>query len=434
MTIKTASSIIVAVCAGALMGIEPVEAVEYDASIGYYVKGTNNAQKEPTDGQDETIYGPEANGSIHHETDRFSGEAQYNYQRRDYDKDTFPSNDVTTGRASVRWQAVKRYLSFRAMNTRSETTVFEVAQDTEDNRQQTETWTAGADFTTPIGASQQLLLGYTYRKYDADTSTGSESDTVNLGFLSDLSATRHVSLTGSYSQVEFDDAINEDLETWAALAQYQQESGRLGLNATAGYRWIERDDTDDAKNVEFRLRGSYKPSPDTQLSFGAWQYIDHRSDRVGEEARDEVEDPNDIIVTNTATTDVFTRTGVSADIGHEFGVNQVSAGITASDLDYENQEALNSRDVTARLSISRNLSRNSYASLHGSYINRDFEEIDIEDDIYVAEARFNLQLIRRLSLSLSLKYEERSSTEPLADYDETSGTIGLRYLLLERGK
>ena len=123
----------------------------------------------------------------------------------------------------------------------------------------------------------------------------------------------------------------------------------------------------------------------------------------------------------------FESRRLSASLNYEFGSNDFFVRASSDEEDYESANALERRQSSLVLGVSRRLGSNWRVSADGRLSRSDYRSVDRDDDDVSADLRVSRQLTRTTYLDFGYRYFDRSSNNALDNYTENQYSLTLRF-------
>ncbi|NBC23823.1 MAG: hypothetical protein GVY21_10145 [Gammaproteobacteria bacterium] len=418
-----ACAVLLGVCAPALAA-----ALDADLSVDYTGEYSTNTALTATDEIDEWVHLPGADLSLNQSGAALELDAAYRFERRIYEKDLFDNESAVRGTSEAIWHALPERLDFRVRNTRAESTIRARQPNTEVNRQTVSVTEGGPTLRLRPQTNAELQLEYLYTDIAVEeTETDSERQTGAVRYIVDLSATRTVTLEGTWTDVDFDNPLAPDLEATIGMVMLDQAGRNISYTVGAGYNRTKRElgrDTVDGAIFDGSIEWNARPATSFELT-ASREIRDQSSSLLtgGGGFGDEIDEDTDI-------NEVFVETRGMITWNQRLGANELSISALGSQEDYEDVTR-DSERVAGRLSLTRALNPRTELSASIEVGTREFTDEDDEFDEIRGDLELRRRMSRRFSLAVGARYEERQS-DGIADtsYDEWVGRIVLRYSLL----
>ena len=392
---------------------------------------SNNTARTATNETSEWVLQPGLVLGAQHESNQIELEADYTYFRRLYQEDLFDDENAATGKARLLYNAVPGRLQFEAQNTRTETSIRSVAADNPRNRQITGNTQAGPTVRFQVRGKDELQVQYLYGQRTSDrTDSDATSHTAVVRYVLTTSTNNSLSFEAIGQKVQFENPLSPDLESKVGQVVWERQSNTLAVEATAGYKKIERElNRDDVDEAIGKIDLRWQFGPTSMLSVGATRDVRDQSRVLGFGS----EEFGQRLVSDSDLNEVFIDTGAYIQGQRKFGETRVSAAYFSNAQDFEDV----ARDVDysgLRLGANRKLNRRMTLDASVQFIQQDFSDQNIEFDQIISSIRLRWRLNRLLTLSASVFYDERKAEESLFDplgYDEVGGSLRLDYKIFE---
>lgn len=403
-------------------------ALDATVDLSYGAEYTSNTTRSEDDEIGEWIHIPAIDIGLSENGAALELGADYRIERRIHERDIFDDESAARGSVEAIWHALPERLDLTLRNTRTESTIRARDPNTEANRQITSTTEMGPTLRLSPRSNAEFQLEYLFSDVRVEeTDTDSERHTGAARYITNLSATRALTLEARNTDVDFDNPVAPDLDMWVGSVTFSYSGRNLLYSLMGGYnrtkRTLGREDVDGGI---FAASLEWIASADTSLSFQASQDIRDRSTNLlsgGGGFGNEVDEDSDI-------NEVFTETRGSIGLTHQLGPNAITLSAIASEEDYEDA-ARDSQRLSLRLQGDRNINPRTTLSAFIDWGTREFADEGEEFDEIRAAITLSRQLSRRLRLALAANYDERESDDLMGrSYDEWIGRLTLTYNLL----
>jgi hypothetical protein len=414
---------------GAIMQPQIAVALEARVSIGHTAEYTTNTARTEDDEVSEWVHRPSIDIGLRQEGAQLELDADYQYERRIYQKDLFEDEFSLTGRGTLLWHALPERLDFTIRNTRTDSTQRSFTPFTEANRQTVSMTDLGPTLRFRPRSNSELQFEYMYSDV-AVTRTDSDSQrhSGTMRYLINLSSVRNVTFSGSQSRVEFDNPFAPKLDVSVGSVTYNQVGSSTELSATGGYNLTRRSQgQSDVKGPQFDATALWNATADAFIEVRASHQITDLSSNLNlgsTVSREGVQEDSDLNA-------VFKETLASVTLGRPIGNSQISLTVDALRENYEDVPRDNDR-LLARLGFARNLNPLTTFTASIETGRRKYDDEDLDVDHVRGSVHFTRQITQRLSGTIGADYDEWDSDGDGRSYQEWTGRASLNYTLLDR--
>jgi hypothetical protein len=370
----------------------------YEIQVG--VIESDNIQRLPSGGSDETIATEELDLTWHDKRPWFDAEIDADLSHLDYLQNTYPSEFVGNVIGISRFKLITDILSWDLNENFGQTPLNPLAPVTPGNRQNINYLSTGPVLTLPlIGRDLQLLVSGQYGRVDyEDAPLDSNRLTGIVGLLHEISPNTNVSINAKDERIDFeDDQLNPDYDTQEAFARIDTKGSRTELAVDLGYSRLQMPGANEGTfigRVDITRRVS--PNSTVGLSFGH----DYSN---GADSFVLIQEAGGAGFITPNTVQAAAPFLISyATLAWNFQRERTTLGLTASYFrdDYQNAEALNNDMTLASIRAGRQISPVLQLALT-EYVDR--EHFATGGDS-VTEADTGLQLTWRAGRSLSVVF------------------------------
>lgn len=412
----------------ALLGAGNAAALDTTVDLSHSSEYTSNTTLVENDEIGEWIHTPAIGIGMNQAGAVFEVDGEYQIERRIYERDLFDDETAARGAAEAIWHALPERLDLTVRNTRTESTIRAREPNTEANRQTVSVTEAGPTLRLRPQTNAEFQLEYMYSDVRVDeTDTDSERHTGAARYIISLSSLRTLTFEATNTDVDFDNPLAPDLDTWVGSAAFAHEGGNVVYSLMGGYNRTSRTQgRDDVDGAIFAASAEWLASVNTSLAVEGSRAIRDSSSTLltgGGGFGDEIDEDTDL-------NEVFTETRGQVSLNHRIGPNEFVLSAAASEEDYE--DALrDSERVGLRLEARRNINPRTTFTAFAEVGTREFVDEGEEFDEIAAAIELSRQMSRRFQITLSGLYDERESDDPLArSYDEWIGRLTLTYRLV----
>ena len=360
-------------------------------------------------------------------TTQYEALLDYGWEERWYSQNTFEDESNITGRANLKWIFSPRVLSWSIDNQRAETRIDASGSDIQDNRQVTDTWSTGPDYSLFFNAADQLNLKARFATVSVeDTDTDSDRIQWAASYLRPLDQTTSMAITAEATDVRFDDSQNLDFKRYDVFGRWQGQRSESFLQVDLGVNQVNRDVVDNVTGGLFRFLWEQDLSLAGLFSLS---YEQELSDETTALQRSASADFNQPVEGNTDSTDIFYSRQWRINYDLEGPTGPINFNLAHQTLDYE---VIDSDERSWRFNASTTylLSPTLSSLFFFSYERRKFTEQLVDSDFLYNKdwnygVRFDYRLQRNMSVQAELLQRFRSSN--LDDFQVTQVNILMRY-------
>ncbi|MFW6093129.1 MAG: outer membrane beta-barrel protein [Pseudomonadota bacterium] len=421
-----------ALCGGAcLTALLPASAAafEYAITADYQAEYTSNARRADDDGSSDVIHRPGVTATANHAGRTTQLDLRYRLHRRVYQDDSFDSDGITEGFARLSWDAVPGRVRFFASNQRREGTIRTEDEAVPDNLQVSSTTSAGAELTAQSISNHLATVSYTYSDVRArKTNSDSERSTVQGSYVVPLSPSNTLRLTGTGTDVDFDNPLAPDYQSATGTVAYERAAARTTSSVSVGYTTMDRElsrDTVDGYVGNVRITREIGGQSSIAVAYSR-DFRDNSLDTW--DGRPVFED--DVIVGDTDTNEVYRQQSVTLTYTTAFGANQFNASVAATEQSYETDLPRGDSD---RFGLNAGVSRELRPDLGGyfdiGYNRYEYSEGSRDDDAYTATVGLEWDATRRLDLGSRVRYYRRDVQQGAAEREEWGVFLSVNYFL-----
>lgn len=413
---------------GAVLAIGPLQASELDYGLRVGGIHTDNPRRSGSAEQDDTIafVGLDLDWSAD-ESSRVDWSLFGNVDYHHYVDDTFDDEVLGAVNLDVDAAVLPDRLHWIVTHRYGQLVTDPFLASTVDNRGDVNNFATGPDLTVRLGARSSAVLGGRYQanrfeERNADNDVAQATFTLQR----EVRENRTLSLTASYEDVDFDDTLNPDYERYAASLGFRSRVSRGSISLSAGWNEIEiGDETRDGLLADLSV--SRELSSQTTLTLGYSQRYSNAGDLFNR-LQDPAAGGNFGQAQEIAgDADPFESRGINLGLNSSHRGNTWSVRFLSLDESFDEFNPLDRERLEAQLQIGREIARGWRVTLNGRFARFDFRNVDREDDDVTARIRISRQLTRRFDLLLGYAYVDRSSSDPVADFTENRYTLTLQF-------
>ena len=398
----------------------------FSVSVGYEAEATDNVGRDDTDTRNDVIHRPRINLGYAQAFNRVDLSAAYRLEARRYQRSSFSSDEVISGRSAMNVALVPGSLQWNTDHVRSENLVDRREADRPDNRRESNT--LGTGLTYQLGGTSPNQLTAQARAELFDSNRGFDDSLRYIGSVSYrrlTSPVQSVGLTASGTKVNYDEDLVPDFDRWTVQATFSRELRTAGFDLGVGYNEVRRSGFSNSGGLALSADAYVEPAAGHRFTASASRQFTDRTQAtlVG------IPDFGDDREQGAADGNVFEETRFG--LGYSFRRERWSYGLSLNwtDEDYDTV-ARDTRRVGVRATVGYRITPdlNLDFALRGT--RRDFRDENRKDDLVAADLRLRWDVGRRTALNFGIGYEERDSDAGGRDYTEHRAVVGITYQLL----
>jgi len=276
-------------------------ALDLTANIDVESDYSTNSRQTPTNEVEEWIHRPGFNVGATHSTPSLTLDANYEFERRFYQEDSFEDENATTGRATLLWNALPHRLDFTVSNSRTETPIESIDPNTPNNRQVVSNTLAGPILRFRTRGDDELQLQYLNGDRSNEV-TGNDSTTHDLTARYKLvtSTTNELAFEAISRQTEYDDPLTPELEATVGQVIWTRSANDLELSVMGGYNQSEHDlGREDVDGSIYDLSLDWQARPNTAISIAAVRAIGDQTSALSSGTPEFSENFNNLLSTTS---------------------------------------------------------------------------------------------------------------------------------------
>ena len=398
----------------------------FSVSVGYEAEATDNIRRDDTNTRDDVIHRPRINLGYAQAFNRVDLSAAYRLEARRYQRSTFSSDEVISGRSAMNVSLVPGSLQWNTDHVRTENLIDRRQADRPDNRRESNT--LGTGLTYQLGGTSPNQLTARARAELFDSNRGFDDSLRYIGSVSYrrlTSPVQSVGLTASGTSVNYDEDLVPDFDRWTVQATFNRELRTAGFDLGVGYNEVRRSGFSNSGGLALSADAYVEPAAGHRFTASvSRQFTDRtRATLAG------IPEFGDDREQGAADGNVFEETRFG--LGYSFRRERWSYGLSLNwtDEDYDTV-ARDTRRVGVRATVGYRITPdlNMDFALRGT--RRDFRDENRKDDLVAADLRLRWDVGRRTALNFGIGYEERDSDAGGRDYTEHRAVVGITYQLL----
>lgn len=401
-------------------------ALQTTLDVGAGASYTDNSNLAPVNEQDDLETSIFADATANHSGASVSADAGYRVERVQFDKETQQDETVTTGEGSVEWRQVPNTLTWRLTNSVREVLQDKSLTNTQDNRDGRSITTATGIYTARPGQANTLSLSGSYSdiRYDNTNTQDSERTGARAQFSRALTPVSGASLTVNYDDVTFDNSIS-DYEYYNASVGYSTQLSRLSYDIQIGYNEQKFQQNRSVDGTSYDIRADYSSSG-SSWSLALAQNLTDTS--VGN-FNQSISGLNNSANTNNISSS-YERTSAELIYANALLCQSCNWNIRGM---YEEQRYELGGDDNDESAISTSLgyALTRYVGVSGAVEYREVVFVGtnplVDYDVITYRVNCGIALGQKLSMAIFASYAERNSEDGTSDYEELRGGLSLSY-------
>ncbi len=402
------------------------DAGNFSVSVGYEAEATDNIRREETDTRNDIIHRPRVSFGYAQGFNRVDLSAAYRLEARRYQRSTFSSDEVISGRSAMNVALVPGSLQWLTDHVRSENLIDRREADRPDNRRESNT--LGTGLTYQLGGSSPNQFTARARAELFDSNRGFDDSIRYIGSASYrrlTSPVQSVGLTASGTKVDYDEDLVPDFDRWTVQATFDRQLRTVGIDLGVGYNEVRRSGFSSSGGLALSANGFFEPAAGHRFTASVSRRFTDRTRATLQG----IPEFGDDLEQGAADGNVFEETRFG--LGYSFQRERWSyrLNLNWTDEDYDTV-ARDTRRLGLRMNVGYRINPdlNLDFSLRGE--RRDFRDENREDDLLAADLRLRWALGRNTSLRLGVGYQERDSDAGGRNYDERRIVLGITHQLL----
>ncbi|MEM7610324.1 MAG: hypothetical protein AAF270_01515 [Pseudomonadota bacterium] len=424
-TIKTKT-----LAAGLILAMASLPAVsettlDYQLETG--VAHTNNINRGPVDGADETvgIIGGELDWTV--DTRRADGLIDATLEHRIFSNDTNDDETLLSLNGEFDFELIDRLLSWQVTDNFGQVLQDVFAPDNPQNRENVNVFSTGPVVSLPLNSTNQIQFVAAYRDVSFEESPqDNDSLSGQLSYQRSISETRTISLNLSSQALDFDRAIDPDFDRHSATVSFNSRTSRSNLEIEVGSNTVDfGSDREESDGALFRLNFTRNLTSRLSLTLGADQELSDTGQLFGQFLNTRT--PN-LFGENTADVeaeaDALEQRGANIGLSAQQRNGSVFANIRYLDVDFQSSDDQDREGLTFSAGINREFAGGWRVGLNANLNAQDFVD-GREDDNLLVSLNVTRQLTRTLALDARLTHTERDSTDTLFSFDEDALRVTL---------
>ena len=407
---------------------------DVDWALGLGAEYSDNIARTPDDEQSDLVLVPFAEFSVREQGTRVQVDALGRVEHRHYLDDTFGDEVRAELAGRANFVISPERFSWTVEDYLAQEPIDVFAADRPDNTQLVNVFVTGPTARFRLAPATFLQIEGRYIDTWAEETEffDGERFAAAARFLRETSAISRFGLNAEAQRARFesDSAFTPDYDRYDAYARYEREGARLTLRGNLGWTWLAfegRDDV-DAPHVFAEARWKLTSISTLDATF-AQRYTDTAQDIVSATPTVRLGSPLPLTDARrtTVTADVFEERRAEAGWSRQGDRLYLRAGGFYREQDYENLAELDVESVGASFDVAWRLSARQTLSGFAFVEDREFTAVDRDDRDRVVGVRYRWQWLSRLWLGAELAHTDRSSSDPLQEFDELRALLTLTW-------
>lgn len=388
---------------------------------------SDNVGRVAQDEQSETVGIAGLNFAFNLDRPRLDGRGAGDLRYHKYFDNTF-DNDVNGGLDGLLSYAfVPERFKWVAQDNYGQVSRNREVADNPANRQDINYFSTGPDITMPLSGRTFLqLVGRWSDAYFEGTAQDSETITGSVALLRQFSSAVTVSLNGSYSDENFDeDRIFIDYTVTQAFVRLALTGARTTLTLDGGASRVEQDGGSKSEALVARLDVTrlIGARSNLRLSAGTTPSNTAQTFRRDQELGGVDVGPDGAVTAGDSTQADYAYVA----FGTDWERSSFNALASWRSEEHERFSEFDRDQYRARLTVSRDLTRNVTLELRGSYLDEKFTRTDFAFDQWGAGLGLRWELGQKIALRASVDHFVGSSDDGTRDYTENRAYLGISY-------
>jgi hypothetical protein len=397
----------------------------YQVSVG--VIETDNVQRVPSGGSNDTIFEQEATFTWHEQRPLFNADIEADLSHLTYVPRTFSDEVIGNFIGSGRVAVVPQYFFWNISDNFGQGVTDATQAVTPQNRENINFFSTGPQALLPLSAVDILDLNGTYGRASYQNSPlNSQRFGGGAGLIHLLSATAEVSVNVHQDRIEYsNDTLNPDYNLQEAFAHFDIKARRSTLAADAGYNRVTGLGGFSSGSAFGRIQFTRKVSGSSTVSLSVGR---QSSDAVGAFQMSQVLGGANLNTQQTVQVGgPFNMTFVTG--GWNFSRNRTQLGVDVSHFrdTYVENSLTNDNRTEVNAHISRMLRPNLRLAISEFLDRQVFENLLGTATSSTTDARLTWQMSRRISMTLAYDYSRRTSDAPGSAYTQNTVWVSIGY-------
>ncbi|MCC5888350.1 MAG: outer membrane beta-barrel protein [Gammaproteobacteria bacterium] len=398
----------------------------FSVEVGYEAEATDNVRREETGTRDDIIHRPRLSLGYAQGFNRVDLSAAYRLEARRYQRSSFSSDEVISGRSAMNVALVPGSLQWMTDHVRTENLIDRRQADRPDNRRESNT--LGTGLTYQFGGRSPNQVTAQARAELFDSNRGFDDSLRYIGSVSYrrlTSPVQSVGLSLSGTKVDYDEELVPDFDRWTVQATFNRQLRTVGVDLGVGYNEVRRSGFSSSGGLALTADAFWEPAAGHRFTASASRRFTDRT-RATLQGIPEFGDDRE---QGAADGNVFEETQFG--LGYSFQRERWSYRLSLNwaDEDYDTV-ARDTRRLGVRMNVGYRINPDLDLDFSVRGTRRDFRDENRKDDLLSSDLRLRWAVGRKTALSLGVGYEERDSDAGGRNYDERRVVLGITYQLL----
>jgi hypothetical protein len=351
----------------------------------------------------------------------------YDAEYHDYLHDREEDETVLNGRANLVWELLPRQLDFVLNHQVNQLLSDRQGVDVSGNRELRSVLTTGVDWTTAFSPVTSLIITPRYIdvRFEESDSADSQHGVLGAALRRQLSRVSSLTLSGSYSDVQFDDGLN-DYRASVLMVTYATQLSRLSYEVGIGANQFDRDSGDDVDGYVVRMSARHASGASAWTAALVHELTDNAIGLSGQELALDgfVADDG-----NFAQIDIVERTQLDLGFEHSFSAaSSIVLGVGARNDDYDStlqDEEGYYASAAWRYVLNSRWSFAASARYEETEFTDDPADLKYEDTLYSLTADYRFS--SALTTQFAVIREERDASESDLSYTDNIVLVSINY-------
>ncbi|MEL6870147.1 MAG: hypothetical protein AAFO81_10145 [Pseudomonadota bacterium] len=421
-TIGISSLCLLAMAAGAA---QAQSTLEYQLESG--VAHSNNIDRDPDDGLDETAIIVGGGLNFTNETRRTDFGVISSLEHRIFTKDSNDDETLLSLTGNFDFDIVERILSWRTTDTFGQVLQDPLAPSNPLNREDVNVFSTGPVLNIPLNSTNRIQVAATYRDVSFEESPqNNDALSGQISYQRQINANRRFAVNLTSQALDFDRAIDPDFDRNAATVSFNSQTSRSNLSIELGYNEVSfgsnLEDSDGSLvrinwNRDLTNRLSMNVSLNQELSDTGQLFDQFANERnvnsIGENFGEA-----------DADADAIEQGRASFGLASDQRNGRVFVTANLLDIDFRNSNDRDRKAITLVAGATREFAGGWDVVVNASINSSEFADGRDDDNLQI---RFGVskRLTRTLSLNASVAHVERDSTAGNFSYDEDTARLTL---------
>lgn len=412
-------------------GLQLSNAADTSLSLGYSLQRSDNIQLAPVNKQEEWINTASVSYGFQENSVFLEGGVRGSAEYRDYRHDTYSDESVFGLNANLRWKILPERLTWTVEDFFTQTAVNPLDPATPSNRQDTNVFATGPDYTLKFSPVNSLQLGARYTDTTFETSDlNNTHKTGSIRWFYVASPLTTLIFNYGAEAVEYkNEILNPNFDRQDVFLQItRQQSTNLFL-LEAGVTSIQRDRAEDIDGSRERFSWTHQLTPTSTLNLSASTELSDVTRETQAVAATELTTiPGDIV-----SSDIFRSKKADIVFTHRRGSGRDVVSLFRHEDDFQissSDEIRRGGNINVGYDFTAELTGGLFAS------SSKVENSSVMPIVKYKDTNVGLNLSDRLTRTINLGFElnqkKRVSEDQLRTYTENRVMLSLFYVSASR--